>query len=281
MNIIGITGGVGCGKSRVLDYIEENYRACVLKADEMAQELKLPGQPCYEALIDLLGEEVLEEAGTDTTETTGTDTAETTGTDTTETTGTDTTETTGTDTAETTGTDTTDTTDTTETTGQTAPGSNRIPAANSGNNTKPPTSPREHDRRPIDNRKMAQKIFSDPQILQQVNAIMHPAVKTEILRRIKTCEDSGLYDLFFLEAALLIEEGYMEIVDRMWYIYADEPVRRKRMKESRGYSDDKIDSIMKSQLTEDEFRKSCQVVIDNSGDWEQTQMQIQKALQKL
>ncbi len=251
MKTIGITGGVGCGKSRVLDYIEENYRACVLKADELAQELKLPGQPCYDALIELLGDEVLETAGTDTAETAGTDAVGTAG------------------------------TDTIETTGQTAPGSNRIPAANSGNNPKPTTSPREHDRRPIDNRKMAQKIFSDPQILQQVNAIMHPAVKTEILKRIKTSAASGRYDLFILEAALLIEEGYMEIVDRMWYIYADEDTRRSRLKESRGYSDDKIDSIMKSQLTEDEFRKNCQIVIDNSGDWEQTQMQIQKALQKL
>ena len=246
MKTIGITGGVGCGKSRVLDYIEENYRAYVLKADELAQKLKLPGQPCYEALIDLLGEEVLEEAGTDTAEIAGTDT-----------------------------------TDTTETTGQTAPGSNRIPAANSGNNPKPTTSPREHDRRPIDNRKMAQKIFSDPQILQQVNAIMHPAVKTEILKRIKTSAASGRYDLFILEAALLIEEGYMEIVDRMWYIYADEDTRRSRLKESRGYSDDKIDSIMKSQLTEDEFRKSCQVVIDNSGDWTKTREQIRLALSEM
>ena len=243
MKTIGITGGVGCGKSRVLDYIEENYRACILKADELAQELKLPGQPCYDALIKLLGEEVLEEARTDAVGTAGTDTI--------------------------------------ETTGQTAPGSNRIPAANSGNNPKPTTSPREHDRRRIDNRKMAQKIFSDPQLLQQINAIMHPAVKTEILKRIKTCAASGRYDLFILEAALLIEEGYMEIVDRMWYIYADEPIRRQRLKDSRGYNDDKIDSLMKSQLTEDEFRKNCQIVIDNSGDWTKTREQIRLALSEM
>ena len=196
MKIIGITGGVGCGKSRVLDYIESEYRAYVLKADELAQELKLPGQACYDALVSLLGEDVLEDT---------------------------------------------------------------------------------EDRR-IDNRKMAQKIFSDPQMLQQVNAIMHPAVKSEILKRIENCADSGEYDYFILEAALLIEEGYMEIVDQMWYIYADEQIRRERLKESRGYSDDKISAIMKSQLTEEEFRNSCQVIINNSGDWEQTKKHIDQAI---
>ena len=62
----------------------------------------------------------------------------------------------------------------------------------------------------------------------------------------------------------MIEDGYLEIVDEMWYIYAREEIRRQRLKESRNYSDEKIDSIMKSQLGEAEFRKYCSVVIDNS-----------------
>ena len=34
MKIIGITGGVGAGKSTVLDYLEEKYDACVIQADQ-------------------------------------------------------------------------------------------------------------------------------------------------------------------------------------------------------------------------------------------------------
>ena len=69
-----------------------------------------------------------------------------------------------------------------------------------------------------------------------------------------------------MEAALLIEGGYLALVDEMWYIYADEAVRRERLGRTRGYSQEKISRIMCSQLPEERFRESCDFVIDNSGD---------------
>ena len=69
-----------------------------------------------------------------------------------------------------------------------------------------------------------------------------------------------------IEAALLIEEGYGAICDELWYIYADEDVRRRRLAASRGYSSEKSDSIMKNQLPDEIFRESCQFVIDNSSE---------------
>lgn len=91
----------------------------------------------------------------------------------------------------------------------------------------------------------------------------------------------GRVDFFFLEAALLIEEGYDRIVDELWYVYADEEVRRKRLKESRGYSDAKIDHIFHSQLPEEEFRRHCRRVIENNGDLQETCRQIDEVLAKL
>ena len=58
------------------------------------------------------------------------------------------------------------------------------------------------------------------------------------------------------------------------YIYADENVRRKRLISSRGYSDEKIDSIMATQLSDEEFRSYADVVINNSGDSRKTYKQI-------
>ena len=43
-------------------------------------------------------------------------------------------------------------------------------------------------------------------------------------------------------------------------------MRRERLKKSRGYSDEKIDGMLASQLPEEEFRKHCCFVLDNSGD---------------
>ena len=57
MITIGITGGVGAGKSTVLDFLEEKYQAYVMKADEIGHLVMEPGQSCYEpvmaAMLDL------------------------------------------------------------------------------------------------------------------------------------------------------------------------------------------------------------------------------------
>jgi len=43
MITIGITGGVGAGKSTVLDFLEEKYQAYVMKADEIGHLVMEPG----------------------------------------------------------------------------------------------------------------------------------------------------------------------------------------------------------------------------------------------
>lgn len=63
MRIIGITGGVGAGKTQVLSYIEDHYRCRVLRADEAAHLLEEPGQECYARLVALLGRDILKEDG--------------------------------------------------------------------------------------------------------------------------------------------------------------------------------------------------------------------------
>ena len=125
---------------------------------------------------------------------------------------------------------------------------------------------------------MAATIFQSEELLEKVNAIIHPAVKDMILCEIKQTREKGDVSFFFIEAALLIECGYLNIVDEMWYIYAKEDVRRERLKQSRNYSDEKIDAIMDSQLKEEEFRKHCRVIIDNSGSLEDAYEQIDRKL---
>lgn len=194
MLIIGITGGVGAGKSSVLQYMEANYKCRVILADDVGNRVKLPGEICYNQLVELLGRDILNEEGY------------------------------------------------------------------------------------IDRNRMASLIFSDKELLAKVNAIIHPAVKEYILTEIEKEKQAQVYDFFFIEAALLIECGYGEHVDELWYIHASEDVRRARLKASRGYSDEKVSQIINGQLKEEEFRESCQVVIDNGMDLEETKKQIDKLL---
>ncbi len=194
MRVIGITGGVGSGKSALLHYIAQNYNCKIILADEVAHRVKEPGQPCYEKLVELMSSDILNADGT------------------------------------------------------------------------------------IHKGRMAAKIFESEELLGKVNKIIHPAVKEAILREIADARIEKILDFLFLEAALLIEDGYLNIVDEMWYIYAREEVRRMRLKTSRNYSDEKIDAIMKSQLTEEEFRKHCAFIIDNSKSLKEACQQIDMKL---
>ena len=111
-------------------------------------------------------------------------------------------------------------------------------------------------------------------MLERVNSIVHPEVKRYILAEIAHEQEKGITEYFFIEAALLIEEQYDQIVDEMWYVHSDVAVRKKRLAESRQYSAQKIADIMQGQLSEEAFRTHCQVVITNNGDLEETYRQV-------
>lgn len=55
MKIIGITGGVGAGKSQVLEYLRRRQGCRVIIADQVAHALEEPGGACLEQIVDLLG----------------------------------------------------------------------------------------------------------------------------------------------------------------------------------------------------------------------------------
>ena len=59
MKIIGITGGVGAGKSTVLDHLEKQYNACVLQADKIGHLVMEPGGICYGQVIALFGTQII------------------------------------------------------------------------------------------------------------------------------------------------------------------------------------------------------------------------------
>ena len=61
--IIGITGGVGSGKSVVLNYLSDRYGARIIEADRLAEKLMEPGQTVYEAVVAAFSEGILEEKG--------------------------------------------------------------------------------------------------------------------------------------------------------------------------------------------------------------------------
>ena len=61
MKIIGVTGGVGAGKSTVLNYLEKRYGAKLILADLVGHEVMEPGHEAYEQVVKAFGQEIVSE----------------------------------------------------------------------------------------------------------------------------------------------------------------------------------------------------------------------------
>lgn len=183
MKVIGITGGVGAGKSTVLKYLQEAYGAVIIEADLVGHQVMEPGERAYEEIQKEFGREILKADGT------------------------------------------------------------------------------------IDRKILGEIVFSDKKRLDKLNQIVHPKVKYQIQEQIEKEKNAGT-KILVIEAALLLEENYQQFCQEVWYIHTDDQIRCSRLKENRGYSEEKIAQIMCSQRSPEEFRKECQAEIDNSGSWE-------------
>ena len=60
---IGITGGVGSGKSEVLKYLRERTGSRIFCADEEAKKLYIPGSPVFDRIVSAAGRDILDEKG--------------------------------------------------------------------------------------------------------------------------------------------------------------------------------------------------------------------------
>ena len=196
MIIIGVTGGMGAGKSRVLAHLEEKWNARTIRLDDISRELLARNGLCYEETIHIFGERIVKPDGN------------------------------------------------------------------------------------LDRALIAKMIFEDSQLRDRLNNLVHPAVKAQVrwiaeeMRQL----DAGI---LVVEAALLIEGGYREICDELWYIYADEDTRRERLRDSRAYTDERINGTFATQLTDEMFRSRVDFVVDNSGSFEDTARAIDSHLKEI
>lgn len=193
MKVLGITGGVGCGKSTVLDILHREYRGWICQLDQTAKQLQKRNGACFEEIVACFGQDMIGEDGE------------------------------------------------------------------------------------LDRKRLGDLVFADPEQLRRLNAIVHPAVKRQVCEEILQKEREGVL-LFVMEAALLPSVGYEDICEEMWYVYAREDVRRRRLRISRGYTDERISQMMEAQPGEAEFRAACTAVIDNNGTLENTRRQIGELL---
>lgn len=117
----------------------------------------------------------------------------------------------------------------------------------------------------INRRALSQIVFSDPEKLQRLNAIMHPFIKAEMLTRARDAIRIHNKPFVVFDAPLLIEAGMKDDVDDIWLITAPYEQRVKRLMARDNADREDILKRISSRMSDEELAAYADVVIDNSG----------------
>lgn len=191
MRVIGLTGGVGSGKSYVAHYLEEHGRMELLIADELGHVAMAPGTEGFRHIVARFGKEFLCEDGS------------------------------------------------------------------------------------LNRNKIAEIVFRDSFAMDDLNAIVHPIVKSYIADYIRARQDSP--GTILLESAILYETSCEQFCDEVWYVHVPEQLRICRLSADRGYTEEKSKAIIARQQPEKFFLEHADRVIENAG----TRQDLEKILEAM
>jgi len=111
---------------------------------------------------------------------------------------------------------------------------------------------------------LSQSIFSNKEMLQQMNQIVHPAVRNDFMNWAQKELKSNSYIL--QESALLVETGSYKIMDKLIVVDAPKEERIKRVIRRDGSTKEEVVKRMENQLSSVEKRKVAHYIVDNHKD---------------
>lgn len=128
--------------------------------------------------------------------------------------------------------------------------------------------------------KMAALVFNDKAALTKLNAITHPAVKRYIRREIDHIVGERQDAVVVVEAALLIEADYLDLLDELWLVWADDEIRLKRVMARDNATAEQAKSRMDNQMPQDEKRKYARRIVHNNSDEENLHREVARVWQE-
>jgi dephospho-CoA kinase len=114
----------------------------------------------------------------------------------------------------------------------------------------------------LDRKKLAALVFSDAEKLSQLNSIVHPYVKEHFNSWLQQ-HNGNKY--IIKEAAILFESGSDEGLDKIICVTAPEKIRIQRVVDRDNTTEEKVQRIMKNQMTEEERTKRSDYIITNDN----------------
>lgn len=137
-----------------------------------------------------------------------------------------------------------------------------------------------NDDKSINRGKLGSIIFSDETKRQELNSIVHPAVRKEMIFQIEEARKKKL-NTVVLDIPLLFESNLTHMVQKTILVYVDEQTQLQRLMARNQYSEEEAIMRIQSQMPLKEKVKLSDYVIDNNGPIESTEQQVLELIQTL
>ncbi len=128
----------------------------------------------------------------------------------------------------------------------------------------------------LDRVKMRNRVFSDPARRKQLEAILHPRIRTEVEQQL--AEFSAPYALVVVP--LLLETGFDNIVDRILVVDCDESLQIQRVTARSGMDETEVRRVMAAQIARKERLARADDVIENHAGLAQLEEQVLRLHQR-
>ena len=117
----------------------------------------------------------------------------------------------------------------------------------------------------LNRKKLGNIVFNDDDMLMKLNSITHPAIKRKINDRIIDISNQGK-NIVVIDAALLIEGKFLDLVDKLVVITCNEEVQLNRVVNRDNMTKEEALKRINSQMKQNEKIKYADYIIDNSKD---------------
>jgi len=133
----------------------------------------------------------------------------------------------------------------------------------------------------IDRRRLAARVFGDPEALERLNRLVHPPViarEEALIEEFRSLEPKGIV---VVEGAILIETGSYHRFDRLIVVSCSQEQQVERAMRRDGLTEEDVLARLSRQMPLDEKRKLADFVIDTSATKEDTLRQTCAVYQEL
>lgn len=129
-------------------------------------------------------------------------------------------------------------------------------------------------------KKLAKIVFNNREKLEKLNGILHKYVTERIKDNVKEQLIKNTR-IIVVDAPIPVKTGFLDLCHRVWTVSADKELRIKRIMERNDMTYEEAVSRINSQLSEQEYLKIADFVIDNNGDYSHLKEQVICELNRL